>query len=480
MSGSVSDLLRDAASLHRFITSIARRRQSEKTHRLATEEFLNYIQDLSESAQRFLQDFTQRVSAPSSDPDDLARFDRPCLATIREFWGDLHEFVRPAEDADTLSIPVALIQHLEDEVSKLPGLNRSRLVISHTSELNYVEYPRSDLRFHAQAYDGIVTKGPAFPAKMALIAMPYSQDAALFLNLVICHELGHFAFEELDFERQLSSDIEDALKGLEAYASMSEPDLSWCRERLKYWSEEIYCDRFAIGLIGPAFCFAYIELWDIVATASDADESYLVEFYDTHPSDACRFREHSDQLKKGDWWSLLIENTKSSYIPLIQRLADIDPDHYVFASDQKPHLADPVLKAFIKMKPKLADLVDTTFGPRLRRFRGDVDKEEIHLVKSYLSRGVVPSTLIRKRKERFPDPVALINAAYLFYLESMAELMQRIAGQKEENLCQRSKWAERVESWTLKALEDLRLTSSPLELTNGSAIEQNNQKSSQT
>jgi len=156
MSGPVSDLVRDAASLHRFISSISKRRQPEKTHRWATEEFLNYIQDLSENALRYLQDFVDRATILPADAD-LAHFDRQGLSSIREFWSDLHEFVGPAENADTLSIPVALIEHLEEHVSKLPGLKGSRLVISHTSELNYVEYPRSDLRFHAQAYEGIVT-----------------------------------------------------------------------------------------------------------------------------------------------------------------------------------------------------------------------------------------------------------------------------------------------------------------------------------
>jgi hypothetical protein len=257
MPGPLGDLVRDTASLHRFIASISKRRQPEKTHRSATEEFLSYIQHLSENAHRYLQDLTNSANTPPGDPD-LAYFDRQGLSSIREFWSDLHEFVGPAEDADTLSIPVALIEHLEERVSKLPGLKGSRLVISHTSELNYVEYPRSDLRFHAHAYDSIVTNGPSFPSKMALIAMPYSQDSVLFLNLVICHELGHFVFEERDLEHKLAPAIDDALKELDDYAAMTEPDLSWCRERLRYWSEEVYCDRFAIGLMGPAYSFAYI------------------------------------------------------------------------------------------------------------------------------------------------------------------------------------------------------------------------------
>ena len=242
----------------------------------------------------------------------------------------MHELVRPAEDAHTLSIPVAFVEFLERSLSEIPGLEGCDVVISHTSVLNYFFHPRADLRNYAQRYEAIIGGSPAFPKKLALIGMPYSQATSLFLNLVICHEMGHFAFEELGLEQQLSRDIDSALKTLPDYQSMSEPDLSWCRERLKYWSEEIYCDRFAIGLIGPAYSFAYIELFDMIGT-SDTDD--VVEFYDTHLADACRFKEHSDQLRQGDWWGLVDENTRTSFVDLMKKLAARPEVSYVFESE---------------------------------------------------------------------------------------------------------------------------------------------------
>ena len=464
MSGSVNDLVRDATSLYRFIASIAKRQEPEKNHRKATEDFLRYINHLSENAQRYLQIFVERADSA------LAEFERQGLSTIREFWSDLHEFVRPVEDAHSLNIPVALIELLENRLSQLEGLDGSRLVLSHTAEWNYTEYPRSDLRFHAQTYEGVVGGGPPFPQKMAFIEMPYSQGNSLFLNLVICHEIGHFVFEELNLEQELSSHIEAVLQGtLEGYGSMSEPDLSWCRERLKYWSEEIYCDRFAIGLVGPAFCFAYIELFDVIGT-SDTDETGLAEFSDTHPSDACRFKEYADQLRKGNWWDLLDQDAATSYVALIKKLEAVPEEHYLFSSDEKRDHAMPVLAAFLKLKPAIGDLVNKTFKTKLRVFRGATDREQITIVKNYLSHGVVPSTLMQNGKESHPDAIALINAAYLFYLESLSQLMHRIEGQKDAVLADRHKWAERVEMWTLKSLEDLRLISSSMELTNGDTV----------
>jgi len=472
MSDELADLVRDAASLHRFIASIYQRRdQSERTHREATVAFLRYISDLGENAQRFLRQFVRRVLEGPDDPA-LARFERQGLTTIREFWSSLHELVRPAEDAHTLSIPVAFIEFLERPLSEIPGLEGCRVVISHTAELNYLQYPRTNLRYHARIYEGIVENAPEFPKKLALIAMPYSQGASLFLNLVICHELGHFAFEELGLDESLSRDIDAALREtLAGYATLSEPDLSWCRERLKYWSEEIYCDRFAIGLIGPAYSFAYIELFDIIGT-SDTDD--MREFSDTHPSDACRFREHTDQLLAGDWWGFLEERPRTSYVGLIKKLADMPEEDYVYESEEKRDLAEGVKDAFLKLKPKVASLVTNSLQTKLRLFRGDLDREEISLVRTYLSHGVVPSTLVQNGRERFPDPVAVINAAYLFYLESLPELMKRIANQNENDICHRSKWAERLEMWTLKALEDLSLLSFRRGLINGGTVEKSN------
>src|SRR5258708_31861014 len=102
MSGELTDLVRDAASLHQFIGTIYKRRdEPERTHREATVTFLKYIRDLGENAQTFLQDFVQRVVDTPGDLS-LARFERQGLTTIRDFWNNLHELVRPAEDAHTL------------------------------------------------------------------------------------------------------------------------------------------------------------------------------------------------------------------------------------------------------------------------------------------------------------------------------------------------------------------------------------------
>jgi len=201
-----------------------------------------------------------------------------------------------------------------------------------------------------------------------------------------------------------------------------------------------------------------------------SDTEDVAEFYDTHRADACRLKEHVDQLQHGGWWDLLDGAARTSFVDLMKNLAAKPEASYIFGSEEKPSLAQPVLAAFLELRPKVANLVTSTFLGKLRRFRGDVDREQVDLVRTYLSQGIVPSTLVTDGKETCPDGVALINAAYLFYLESLPDLMQKISGQDEDNLCHRSKWAERVEMWTLKALEDLSLLSYEQELPDGSFV----------
>jgi len=424
------------------------REDVDRTHRRATNEFLDYVTRLGQKTEVYLKKFV----AQPLDPD-LAFVDRQNLSTIRDFWSNLHEFVQPSRDADTLHVPSILIEQFEDFLSKIPALRGCRLVMSHTSELNYIQFPRTGLHERAQFYADIVRGSPRFPRKLALIAMPYSQDASLFSNLLICHEIGHFAFEELQLEKELSPQIERSLRKHVNAERLTEPDLSWCRERLWSWAEEIYCDRFAIGLVGPAFSFSYIELFDVTGVA---DNEQVNEFSDTHPSDACRFHEHAEQLEHAGW-SPLLERWGKSYAGLIQRLHAMPERRYVFTSEEKPPLARRVLKAFLEVKPHVERLVKQTFRGHEARFHGGMQFECVETIKSYLSWGVVPATLIRAGEAFKPDPVLLINAAYLFRLEDIATLTERIQGSRADDILEREKWGKAVEQWTLKALEDLRL-----------------------
>jgi hypothetical protein len=427
----------------------ARQEDVERTHRAATIDFLDYVQKLGTSTESFLQGL---VSEPP-DPD-LTDANRQSLALLRGFWRDLHGFVKPARDADTLHSPVALIEQLEIRLSAIPHLEGCRLLICHTPEMNYVQYPRSSRQVDADYYADIVPGAYRFPRKLAIIAIPYSQDESVFSNIIICHEIGHFVFEELKLQDDLSPYIEASLQQ-HFPDTDSETDLSWCRDRLWSWSEEIYCDRFAIGLIGPAYSFSYMELFDVIGEGTDGS----TEFYDTHPSTACRFQQHAEQLRSADWWPLLDRDGRS-YAEAIRGLEAVPSNQYMYRSEEKPHLTDKVLDAFRDVLPNIADLVRKTFDGREVRFDQATLFPCVDLIQHYLSWGVVPSTLVSNKAEYVPDPALLINAAYLFYLEELHKLIERIrSGTGEETdtaVALRAKWGQRVEQWTMKALEDLR------------------------
>jgi hypothetical protein len=252
--------------------------------------------------------------------------------------------------------------------------------------------------------------------------MPYSQDDSLFSNIIICHEVGHFVFEELKLgETDLSPLIETSLQT--HFPTESESNLAWCRERLWNWAEEIYCDRFAIGLIGPAYSFSYIEFFDVIGVEGNDGVN---EFVDTHPSDSCRFRQHAEQLQDAGWWALLDRDGKS-YADAIRRLSNIPTHDYEFNSDEKPELADRVLAAFRDdVLPHIGKLVKNSFQGREAAFGGDAAFPCVDAIQGYLSWGIVPSTIIHEKQEFVPDAVLLINAAYLFYLEGVTKLIERI------------------------------------------------------
>jgi hypothetical protein len=51
----------------------------------------------------------------------------------------------------------------------------------------------------------------------------------------------------------------------------------------------------------------------------------------------------------------------------------------------------------------------------------------------------------------------MINAAYCFLLTSLPKLIETLEGQRADNLQQRMNWAEKLEAWTVKGVEDSQL-----------------------
>jgi hypothetical protein len=80
----------------------------------------------------------------------------------------------------------------------------------------------------------------------------------------------------------------------------------------------------------------------------------------------------------------------------------------------------------------------------------------------------VPSTVVIEKSAiapgveagsevRYPGFVAILNASYKFYLESLPALIDRIEESESTSCFDRNVWTKRLESWTMKAIEDSEL-----------------------
>jgi hypothetical protein len=111
------------------------------------------------------------------------------------------------------------------------------------------------------------------------------------------------------------------------------------------------------------------------------------------------------------------------------------------------------LEVFLEVLPQVHLAVESTFSGVSTQV--DTFLQQKDLIQKYLGYGVVPSRLVDGSDVWTPSAVALLNAAHLFYLDEFDVLLQRIGTSKPQCLPCRSLWAQRLEMWTTKALEDI-------------------------
>src|SRR6266404_5456135 len=101
--------------------------------------------------------------------------------------------------------------------------------------------------------------------------------------------LGHFVYEEVETAgpshtqvTNLKQSMVDCLtKHVADFGTWSQEDQLQAFERIRYWTYEIFCDLFAIRLIGPAFSFAALEFFNLLGVMSKSD---CVTFSESHPA----------------------------------------------------------------------------------------------------------------------------------------------------------------------------------------------------
>lgn len=453
----------DTASLHRFISSVCatcEHREGGRAYPPPSDDFLKYIRQLGDCTKSFLESFPNSVpSGPTYN------FHRQKLWTLRSSWFELHQYVKPTTDAHTLSLPAPLIDGLLRRFRQLQGFAGTRFAVFHIEKLNYLQVVASGIRGIAQQIASVIPNAPSFPPGLGLIGIPYSQASSVFLNCLIPHEMGHFAYgETVSIEMALAQGISEALT--KAFAG-SEPlapwDMALLVDWLKSWAEEIFCDLFAIWVIGPCYSFAFIEIFDLtnVLNSSNglntAGTAPYLEFSQMHPALLFRIKQHLILLKKQGWWSQF-DLTKSHYYRVLELSESVANSQFAFSAGQT--LGPRALEAFFEIVPLVEQQIDTIMKSLST---GLVEyKKARHLVQQYLQNGVVPSTIPDpdSTTKLFPNLVTVLNAAYSLYLESLDTLISKIDQQDPLLIRDRQKWTEKLEAWTLKAIEDHELLTS--------------------
>jgi hypothetical protein len=176
-----------------------------------------------------------------------------------------------------------------------------------------------------------------------------------------------------------------------------------------------------------------------------------------HPCTALRLREQKNLLQRDGWWQSL-SGLPTGHIPLIERLAAIDVTKNVDVDiGESRKIARSVHRAFETLLQPIRDAVDASTSALRRANAAKEFADRREEIEECLVNGIVPSALIGR--DRRPHPVSIINAAYAFQLARLPELMTKLDGPDPWKPSDRMKWRTKVESWTMKALEDYQILS---------------------
>jgi hypothetical protein len=191
----------------------------------------------------------------------------------------------------------------------------------------YFQMPHSGIKETATNLSAIIPNA-SFPPSLGFVELPYSQGPSFFNNLVIYHEIGHFVYQELSIadgfasemirclQKNVTPDFNTLGRNIQVYAIIV----------LQNWVQEVFCDLFAIRLVGPAFTFASIELFGLLGLI---DSTTQIRFGSSHPAPACRFSEHLRQLQDDGWWDL-VKDIPAEQPQLVSAMAKRPSTDYQF------------------------------------------------------------------------------------------------------------------------------------------------------
>jgi hypothetical protein len=450
MPDGLGALLHDAAVLHRFVDFIeeyCKEQERSQTYIDASGLFFRYVEALASGIK---QELTKEITRASRFPKRLEAVRRNML-TLKYFLRLLHELIKPAADAHTLTIPAPLIDLASQQLQRVDGMKNAQIVILLAPEFMYFQRPHSEIKVEARFVASFIPNA-LFPPKLGFIELPYSQGPNFFTNLAIYHEIGHFVYEELSHSNPRNCHITDVesstmrclKRALNKEATKDPESYAFAKKIIESWTQEIFCDLFAIRLVGPAFSFALIEMLGMLGFS----KKETIRFSSSHPSSACRFAEHLNMLRTDSWWEA-IADIKADQKAILENLAGIPRTSYALYLDDNDLGLHSLVTEFLDIVvPAIRNLVrNITPSPRpaVNRF-----KKARSNIENCLWCGVVPYATTNP-----PDPVSIINAAFCFYLTSLPAVIDRFEGTEAARKIEtHSLWTKRLEMWTMKSVED--------------------------
>lgn len=449
-------LRHDLTSLYSFIDSICDscfHRPPASAHLAPTQRFFDYIVQLATATKLYLANY------PVEDDDDYDA-KRQELEIVRKAWRELHQFVKAAVDANTLNVPTSLIEGLTRRVRQIKKFSATEFAFFHTYEFNYLQVEPSEVRSKiAEPLRAIIFNAGEFPRNLALIGIPYSQGSTLFLNSLVAHEIGHFVYRATTPTALLLAEAEAALKHelKDTYAQMESDRQLLLKATVVKWAEEIFCDLFAVALVGPCHTFFYAEAYDVLALLqSDGELSperlkQRLRFYSSYPCHVFRIQQQAVFLKELGWWDTF-NSMKSHHVLLLSKILALPVHAYGDEEDSVDRKA--CIAALLQMLPEVKRLVGTALDgldPGVHEFRQLEAK-----VREYLRSGVVPSRLVFAGNERpvCPSPICVLNAGAMFYLSELDSLISSIPDEDVSSYERRLHWMRRLEQWLSKAIQD--------------------------
>ena len=296
----------------------------------------------------------------------------------------------------------------------------------------------------------------SFPADLGIIALPYSQAQSLFLNTAIAHEIGHFAFQQVGLRQTIAKDVVSAVKAVLSTNNLQvvPDDLMWMIDIVLKWAEELFCDLFAIWLVGPCFSLSFIELFDMgYAMETPSSQVPFLRFYSEHPADLLRLQQHRVMLEHLGWWRAF-GSVESHYVSLLNRCQSLKETDFGINTEKGDAIGKAIRSTFFNIVPSLHATVNSLFD---KCESGAQEFEELSsTVEEYFWNGVVPSTVFQSSKLvlRYPRVLTLLNTAAKVHISSLDKLLNQVAGGEPSSPSNRSEWTARLELWTIKALED--------------------------